>query len=139
MLLQCAISSLEDCFDPELIATINITDATNASRLSKIYDNTDSADKYKTTGYIDSKMSGRPDGLYGDEINERDVQDLRMSAIKRTPDELQQEFLNKALVGDIRGHEGKAYLKPGVTMGILINNRYAKADGSLVSELGYRD
>jgi len=99
------ITSLADCFDHDLIATIDITDPTNASRLSSLDDGTDNPDTYKVTGTIESAMSGRPDGLYVDEVNERDVEDLRMSAHKRNYDELREEYAQKALRGEIRGKE----------------------------------
>jgi len=50
--------------------------------------------------------SGRPDGLFYDEINERDIEDLRMSAHKVTDKQgyLEEQF-NKAVAGEIRGKE----------------------------------
>ena len=105
------ISSMADCFDHDLIATIDITDPTKASKLSSLDDGTDNGDTYKITGTIVSEMSGRPDGIYVDEINERDVEDLRMSAHERNYDELREEFARKAVAGEIRGKEETVSIK----------------------------
>jgi len=99
------IKSTADCFDHNLIATIDITDPTNASRLVNLDDGTDDASKYKATGTMLSKMSGRPDGLYSDEVNERDVEDLRMSAHKKTYEEILDEATTNAINGKVRGKE----------------------------------
>jgi len=112
------ITSMADCFDHDLIATVDITDPTNASRLSSLDDGTDNGDTYKITGTMVSKVSGRPDGLYADEINERDVEDLRMSAHKRNYDELREEFARKAVAGEIRGKE-----LGNVTVSCKLNDR----------------
>jgi len=132
------ITSMADCFDHDLIATVDITDPTNASRLSSLDDGTDNGDTYKITGTIASRVSGRPDGLYADEINERDVEDLRMSAHKRNYDELREEFARKAVAGEIRGKEGVPFLKPGFNPSDLLGKRYCKTDGTLNDHLEVR-
>ena len=124
------INSKADCFNHTLIATIDITDPTNASRLSNLDDGSDDADKYKQTGLIESKMSGRFDGLYVDEINERDVEDLRMSAHDRNHEELMDEAVKKAVAGEIRGKE--KLLK---TIHLSTDDAYVHTDNSYYKEI----
>jgi len=92
------INSMDDCFDRGNIAAIN-PDNGDVSRLSA------GTEGHVSTGSIASGVSGRPDGIYYDEVNERDVEDLRMSAHKRNYDELREEYKNKAISGRIRGKE----------------------------------
>jgi hypothetical protein len=56
------------------------------------------------SGDINTSKSGRPDDLYYDEINERDITDLRLDA-KKTPnlDKAQQDLIS----GQLRGQEGE--------------------------------
>jgi len=76
-------------------------------------------------------------GLFADEINERDVEDLRMSAHKKPYKELQSEWLNKAIAGKVRGKEGLVRLKPGVNPNDLIGKRWCKINGDLEDHLEY--
>ena len=71
----------------------------------------DYSDQIKANGYHGKigAVSGRPDGLFYDEINERDVQDLRMSALKRDFKELREEYHGKAIAGEIRGKEEETW------------------------------
>jgi hypothetical protein len=114
------ITSLADCFNHDLIATIDVTDPSNASRLSTIDDGTDNPDVYKVTGTIASGMSGRPDGLYTDEINERDVEDLRMSAHKLSKKDILNDMLVKLDDNDIRGKESMDLVNIGKKLGVVV-------------------
>ena len=61
---------------------------------------------------IGSVVSGRPDNLYYEEINERDVEDLRMSAWKITDKySYLEEWFKKAIGGQIRGKESSKTIK----------------------------
>lgn len=63
---------------------------------------------HATGGAIADAVSGRPDGLYYDEINERDVQDLRNES--RPVTDLARRLtkeVNRAIAGEIRGWEGE--------------------------------
>ena len=95
------ITSLQDCIDPDNIA-IYKTDSDGNISVNTL-SNQDGT--YMVTGLIESSVSGRPDGIYADEVNERDVEDLRMSAHKKVFKEMLDEQLNKAIIGDIRGKE----------------------------------
>ena len=68
-----------------------------------------------SSGTIESGVSGRPDGLYADEINEGDVKDLRNYAPRVTDYQrvLEKEF-NKLLQGKMRGWEKAPsnYIRP---------------------------
>ena len=90
------ITSLEDCFDVSKIAAItkdnDIVPADDSSAVNR-------------SGYIMSKMSGNESELYADEINERDVEDLRMLAKKKPYNEILNEYLQKAIEANIRGKE----------------------------------
>jgi hypothetical protein len=55
--------------------------------------------------------NGRPDGLFYDEVNERDIIDLRMSAHKRPYKEVMDELWNDAIAGNVRGEEGEYFTK----------------------------
>ena len=58
----------------------------------------------KANGYIGT-VSGRPDGLFVDEVNERDVEDLRFSVKNKSNRELLEEYNNKAINAKLRGKE----------------------------------
>ena len=121
-----ANNSLQDCFDPSKIAIYKLDDDGNV-----VVDSLNNQDgTYMLTGLIKSKVSGRPDGIYADEINERDVQDLRMNAHKKPFKEILDEMNNKAITGDIRGKEGLPFIKPGTNPNDLFK-RWCKDNGSL--------
>ena len=120
------IGSLSDCFDLSKIAAKdsdgNIVAANDANAVN-------------ISGTIVCKISGRPDGLYADEINERDVEDLRMSAHKKPYKQILDEWNNKAIAGEVRGKEKQLFLKAG-TSANDINSRWH--DGiNLASYLDY--
>ena len=120
------ISSLADCFEPNKIATYN-PGTGSVGTLANIQDG------YYVTGTIASGKSGRSDNLFGDEVNERDVEDLRMSAHKKPYKEILNELNNKAVAGDVRGKEnygevkiiGKIYSSDSIS-----NNWLAISDGN---------
>ena len=82
----------------------------------------------KANGNVYSDKSGTPDGLYYDEINYRDVNDLRMFAHKILDNDyfLEKEF-NKLMAGTVRGKETnrKSYFKAVVSdRGAATNDNY---------------
>ncbi len=101
------VASMSDCFNPDKIACIRPSD--NSVETLATYNNDTSDDKngFKITGLIESGKSGRPDGLYADEINERDVEDLRISAHKKPFREILDEWNRKAIIGKVRGKDGE--------------------------------
>jgi len=98
------IASLQDCFNLDKIAAKDSDNATvKASDDTAVY----------ITGSIGSRMSGRLDRIYSDEVNERDVEDLRMDAKKKVFKEGLDENLNKAITSELRGKEKLVYLING--------------------------
>jgi len=95
------VTSLEDCFDISKIAAKTVDD--------NVVPADDSSAKYRS-GYIMSKLSGHGAGLYADEINERDVEDLRMRAEKKPYKEILNEYLQKTINAEIRGKEPRMRL-----------------------------
>lgn len=59
------------------------------------------------TGDIASTLSGRPDGLFYDQIHEGDITDLRTSAQDKSDLEVMNSIFNDAISGDVRGSEGE--------------------------------
>ena len=100
------INSLQDCFNPDKIAIYKLDSQGNATVTT--LSNQDGT--YWQTGLIESQVSGRPDGIYANEVNERDVEDLRMDAKKKVFKQGLDENLNKAITGKLRGKEKLAYL-----------------------------
>ena len=90
------VTSLEDCFDISKIAATtadgNVVPADDSSAVNR-------------SGYIASGMNGHEAGLYADEINEMDVEDLRMDAKKKPLAEILEEERNKDISGERRGKE----------------------------------
>lgn len=67
-------------------------------------------------GNISSGVSGRPDGLYYDEINERDIIDMRMNANKINDQNREREKLENSLIaGTHRGEEGEYFTSAPVS------------------------
>jgi len=99
---DATITSLFDCFDLDKLAGLdssgNVVKGNDANMVS-------------LTGSIASKLSGRPDGLYADEVNERDVEDLRMDAKKKVFKQGLDKNLNKANIGKLRGKESISFYK----------------------------
>jgi len=103
------IASTADCFDPAKIAMVgNSTVVSLASVTSGVSDPL----VYLQTGLVASGVSGRVDGLYADEINVRDLEDLRMDATKVTDTRryLDTEF-NKLTQGIARGVSNEIMFK----------------------------
>jgi len=90
------ITSLEDCFD---ISKIAYKDSDG----NYVAGNDSSAEI--RTGLIASKVSANESGRYADEINEMDVEDLRMSAHKKPLEEIHNIEKMKVTVGERRGKE----------------------------------
>jgi len=105
------ITSLEDCFNPDKIAVVNKSDSSDFTSLTDYNNGSVSQDDYAITGYIISGMSGRPDGLYADEVNECDVEDLRLDANKRPLKEEHDRYRRLAEIGQLRGKEEYSKLK----------------------------
>ena len=64
------------------------------------------------SGSISSAISGRPDGLYYDEINERDIRDLRLESKNiEVTKSLCNEELNKVINASNRGYEAEKFVK----------------------------
>ena len=79
-----SFTSISDCFDPAKLLT--------------------------ASGYIGT-VSGRPDGLFYDQVHESDIQDLRNSS-KKVEDYnrlINREF-NKLVAGSTRGNEGEVQI-----------------------------
>lgn len=99
-----SFTSISDCFDPtKLLAA---------------------------SGYIGS-VSGRPDGLFYDQVHEGDITDLRNSS-KKVEDYnrlISREF-NKLVAGTNRGKEGSMELKNYITSTINTKAQYTYAFGS---------
>ena len=102
-------------YNPEGCAKFLNTDGTTAAywyETDQTVTPIDCFDSSKITGgTISSGISGRPDGLYADEVNERDVKDLRMSAHERPWEEVHDDYRNKAIAGEIRGEEKLVHVK----------------------------
>jgi hypothetical protein len=65
---------------------------------------------YPASGAIaDSGTVGRPDGKFYDAIYEGDVQDLRISARRKSKGDLLEEFKRKAISNEIRGSESESF------------------------------
>ncbi len=90
------VGSLEDCFDTGKIAAVTEDES--------VVPADDSSTKYRT-GYIASKISGHEAGLYADEVNQMDVEDLRMNANRKPLAEILEEEKLKDIVGERRGKE----------------------------------
>ena len=115
------LKSLEDCFDISKMA------ATTSS--GSVVPADDSGAKYRS-GYIMSKISGHETGLFADEINERDVEDLRMLAKKKPYNEILDEYLQKAIKGTIRGREFNFKIKQQ-TFWLSSSSSENKKDGGI--------
>ncbi|MBE0598484.1 MAG: hypothetical protein IH614_14555, partial [Desulfuromonadales bacterium] len=77
---------------------------TSTADCFNFWNGSDGIATWQPNGGIAGNSSGRPDGLFFDEINERDVRDLRNSAIKQADlrRTLEREF-NKLVAGMTRG------------------------------------
>jgi len=98
------INSLEDCFDEAMIAAIN-PDTLEVSRLSS------NTDGHVSTGSIASGVAGRPDGLYYDCVNDKDVKDLRMSSTVKPLSEIIEEYTRQFKNAEMRGEEQQFNIK----------------------------
>jgi len=96
------VTSLEDCFDASKTAAVTSS--------GSVVPADDSGSEYRS-GYVMSKISGCETGLFADEINERDVEDLRMRAEKKPYKEILDEYLQKAINTEIRGKESNEFIK----------------------------
>ena len=79
----------------------------------------------KGNGNIESDKSGRPDGLYYNIIDERDIEDLRMSSKKiNDKKEFLDNIFNKAVANTLRGKEYKKEFSQLITAnkGFWINS-----------------
>ena len=83
----------------------------------------------KGDGDIENAKSGRPDGLFYDEINERDVKDLRMSAHKKPLMELLTEYQENAANGNIRGKE----IERKITTEAYVRTRGGAGDANYIN------
>ena len=123
------INSLQDCFDPDKIAIYKLDSQGNATVTT--LSNQDGT--YWQTGLIESKVSGRPDGIYADEVNERDVEDLRMDAKKKVFKQGLDENLNKAIIGELRGKENLR----DITFAIINKDVLYTGDGAASNNVEY--
>lgn len=90
------ISNASQCFDFFLAAGTNTT-----GNNSPFADGVDGR-----TGTV----SGRPDGYFYDAIYASDVLDLRLSAHKKSPDEVLRESWQDAIAGKVRGWESLPFV-----------------------------
>ena len=90
------ITSLEDCFDVSKIAYKD-------SDGNYVAGNDDNAET--RTGLIASGVTANEAGRYADEINEMDIEDLRMSAHKKPLEEIHNIEKLKDITGERRGKE----------------------------------
>ena len=82
------------------------------------------------TGSIASTYSGRPDGLFYDQVHESDILDLRNSS-KKVEDYnrlINREF-NKLVAGAYRGKEGEKLVMPCPTIMTVQPNTWSTATG----------
>lgn len=112
-----SFTSISDCFDPAKLLT--------------------------SSGYIGT-VSGRPDGLFYDQVHESDITDLRNSS-KKVEDYnrlITREF-NKLIAGTIRGFEGEKYTEittqttTGTVATVQVKNgtRYKRGDVIYIYDL----
>ena len=90
------IKSLEDCFKLENIAAI--------TKDENIVTANDSAALYRS-GYIDSKLSGHPDGIFADIVQAFDVEDLRLDVNDRSETEIMNKHFEDLRYGRLREPE----------------------------------
>ena len=105
------ISSIADCFNGDKIATVDRGDPEAISTLTKLENDDDDATRYISTGLLDSKMSGRMDGFYNDQVANSDVEDLRMFAIGKDNEDLLHTGEMSVTGGEIRGKKGVTLTK----------------------------
>lgn len=90
----------------------------------------DSSKMLTASGYIGT-VSGRPDGLFYDQVHEGDIQDLRNSS-KKVEDYnrlITREF-NKLVAGTYRGKEGEIELRSYLNSTINSRSQYTYVFGS---------
>lgn len=94
----------------------------------------DNASGFVIGGDMNSGISGRYDGLYYDEVNEVDVQDLRMDINKQLDLTyiLEKEF-NKFILGEQRGWEQEQHLRYWVG-NVGVNANVTDKNGNLVKD-----
>lgn len=98
------INNISQCFDFFLAAGTNTT-----GNNSPFADGVD--------GRIGT-VSGRPDGYFYDAIYASDVLDLRMSAHKKSPDEVLRESWQDAISGKVRGWEAQPLCRVQEVVGV---------------------
>jgi len=87
---------LEAMFDPEHISMIKDDSISNLANAD---------DTYFRIGTIECGLTAHPAGRFADEINEMDVEDLRMSAHKKPLEEIHNIEKLKDITGERRGKE----------------------------------
>ena len=102
------INSLSDCYDPNKILIVKYDDSGNP--VYELLANDDGT--YTQTGYTDSKISGRDDGLYVDYVDDRDIEDLRPRVNNKTPREILVEEFDKLRSGYLRMSEPLTITQP---------------------------
>ena len=115
------VTSLEDCFNLSNIAAV--TEDEN------IVPADDNAAKYRS-GYVFSKISGHEAGLFADEINERDIEDLRFRAKKYTKDEIYKKILSNLGSKKLRGENNLDKIEK-VTLWLSSSPFTNKKDGGI--------
>lgn len=103
------IATIQSGFNPngtKLLAS-GLKEYTDTTAINSIADCFDASKALTASGYIGT-TSGRPDGLFYDQIHESDIIDLRTSAHKvQDYNILISKELNKAIAGLTRGEEGE--------------------------------
>ena len=121
--LKSDFQYVEYCFDPAYVAAID--DNNDIDTLGNHCSNLDDpfntvASGWYVTGTIASNMSGREDDLYSDEVNERDVTDLRKSARRLSYQDILEEIKTKLRENNFRGKEQLA-LCTSESFGVVID------------------
>jgi len=100
VLANGTITSLADCFNPDLIAAINKTDNTDVVKLSDVTDDT-----YISTSNFMTQMPARPDEIFANEINKRLIENIIINAKNPEEKRILDENFYKLVDNVFRGNE----------------------------------